>query len=396
MTPPRQRSLACSVTSGLLPRSLAARTLFMLAALGACGEGTPEGQGPYTIPDTGAPVLVTDAAVPMDTGTAAPADAGSVINRPDTGVVRPVDSGSPLDAGQSDGAIAASDAAAGDAAASDAAAGDAATQGDGGDTVAPAGSIQRGPADKAYISKRGPYTTMTYTSGYNRGTAYRAGTIYYPTAADAKPPFAFVAICPGYTASQSSIAGWGPFLASHGIVAMTIDTNDAFEDMAARSRALKGALDSIAGENTRSGSPLNGKLDIERRGSMGWSMGGGGTMLLAETDPKLKAAISLCGYHPGRDFGRVSVPSLLFTATGDGTAQPGPNAIGWYPDLKGKKMLYEVQGGNHSSANNPSSSNYQIGAYGLAWLKIFLENDERYIPIAKSMPTGTAMFQTNL
>jgi dienelactone hydrolase len=382
-------SLAGLAGTGLLRRSFAAGALFMLVAAGACGGGSSE--EPYG--DNLAPVRPQgDAGLPpVDAATSAPApvDSGSSTpsnpNKPDTSVSQPKDSGAPapIDAGSLDAAP--SDAGASDAGQSDA-----------GDTPAPAGSIQRGPADKEYVSKRGPYATMTYTSGYTRGTAYSAGTIYYPTAADAKPPFAFVAICPGFTARQSSIASWGPFLASHGIVAMTIDTNSTSDDMAARQRALKGALDSLAGEQTRTGSPLMGKLDLDRRGSMGWSMGGGGTMLLAEADPKLKAAISLCGYHPGRDFSKVTVPTLLFTATGDGTASPGSNALAWYPELKGKKLLFEVQGGSHSSANSPTGTSNQIGAYGLAWLKIFLEGDERYIPIAKAMPTGTAMFQTNL
>jgi dienelactone hydrolase len=374
----------------LTKRPLARLLPIALLLVSACADDGSESEAPISpivTADSGALPPVMDAApsAAVDTGTpmvTPPRDAGGNSQIPDAGVF---DAMAIADAGLNTNADAAP---IGDAGPVDS---------DGGGSVAPGDAIQRGPADKAYISKNGPYTTKSYTSGFKDGANFAGATIYYPDHADAKPPFAYVAICPGFTAAQSSIAGWGPFLASHGIIAMTIDTNDPLVDMAARSKALADALASVAGENTRMGSPLVGKIDVARKGSMGWSMGGGGTMLLAEQDKDLKAAISLCGYHPSRDFGKVSTPSLLFTATGDTTASPGSNALGWYPDLKCKKMLFEVQGGSHFSANSPTGTGGQIGAYGLAWLKIFLEGDERYIPIAKAMPTGgIAMFQTNL
>jgi hypothetical protein len=38
----------------------------------------------------------------------------------------------------------------------------------------------------------------------------------------------------------------------------------------------------------------------------------------------------------------------------------------------------EVAGGPHDIANNPASADGEIGRYGLSWLKVFLEGDERY------------------
>jgi dienelactone hydrolase len=365
-----------------LRRIFATGALIALGALSACGDGA---SGNETYFDASSPSLtqpVFDAGAPVvDSSTPpAPVDSGSVV------VVPPKDSGPAITL---DATVAADAGPVADGGSADAA------QDDGG--AVPAGAIQRGPADKDFISKKGPYATMSYTSGFMKGSAFGAGTVYYPTAADAKPPFAYVAICPGFSATQSSIGSWGPFLASHGIVAMTIDTNDVLDDMPTRAKELKAAIASIAGENTRMGSPLVGKLDLARKGSMGWSMGGGGTLDLAEQDSSLKAAVSLCGYEPGHNYSKVTVPSLLFTATGDTVATPSQNALAWYPQMMQKKMLFQVQGGSHSSANSPTGTNGQIGAYGLGWLKVFLEGDERFIPILKMMPTGgVAMFQTNL
>jgi hypothetical protein len=60
-------------------------------------------------------------------------------------------------------------------------------------------------------------------------------------------------------------------------------------------------------------------------------------------------------------------------------------------------MLFEVSGGSHSIANNPSGLNGSIGRYGLSWLKVFLESDERYRQfLTAGKPAGTADYRTNL
>jgi hypothetical protein len=59
-------------------------------------------------------------------------------------------------------------------------------------------------------------------------------------------------------------------------------------------------------------------------------------------------------------------------------------------------MLFEVLGGSHSYANNPTGASGQVGRYGLSWVKIFLEGDERYRQFLLQTPTGTSDFRTNI
>ena len=54
-------------------------------------------------------------------------------------------------------------------------------------------------------------------------SGFGGGTIYYPTSTTAGT-FGAVAIAPGFTATQSSMAWLGPRLASQGFVVFTIDT----------------------------------------------------------------------------------------------------------------------------------------------------------------------------
>ena len=75
------------------------------------------------------------------------------------------------------------------------------------------------------LSNPGIYdvATLTEADGLRNGPDYFGATVYYPT--NATPPYASIAIVPGFTASPNSVEAWGPFYASHGIVTIIIGTN---------------------------------------------------------------------------------------------------------------------------------------------------------------------------
>ena len=244
-------------------------------------------------------------------------------------------------------------------------------------------------------SRAGTLKTATITAlQFRNGPEFAGGTIWYPT--DGTPPYPFVAIVPGFVSFESSIASWGPFLASHGIVAITIDTNTTADPPQTRAGALLDALKSVEAENTRTGSPLNGKLDPSRQGLMGWSMGGGGTLIASNRTPSLKAAISMCGWNPAGTYSTMKVPSLMFASLGDPLA--GGQSQGFYRSIPNEtpKMLIELGVGDHFAANNPANYGSQIGLYGLSWLKVHLVGDARYKQFLLKMPSGTTDFQSNV
>jgi dienelactone hydrolase len=255
---------------------------------------------------------------------------------------------------------------------------------------------ERGPAPtSATASAAGPYNVSTYTNGMRNGPSYADATMHYPT--DAQPPFAGVAVVPGYLSPQSSIRTWGPFLASHGIVTLTIGTNSGGDPPATRARALLDAIETIRSEGDRTGGPLAGNIQKDRMAIMGWSMGGGGTLIAANDTPTLKAAISLCGWNPGGRYSQNTVPSLMFAAVSDGLA--GGQSQGFYSSIPAStpKMLYEANPGSHSVANNPAGQRGEIGRYGLSWMKVFLEGDERYRQfLLQRPPQPVRDFETNV
>lgn len=261
----------------------------------------------------------------------------------------------------------------------------------GGGAPATAGS---GCSDVADPAQQGPLHVQSYSSGLRDGPDYGSQTMHYPT--DGAPPYPALAIVPGFMSLESSIADWGPYFASHGIVTLTIGTNSTADQPPARSEALLDALATIRAEHARAGGPLEGKLDLSRLGVMGWSMGGGGTLITVDAHPELKAAITLCAWNPGQTYRNNQVPTLLFAGTADVLA--GGQSQGFYASIPETtpKMLFEVQGADHFFANTPAGAGGQCGKFGTAWLKVFLTGDECYRRFLLEPPSGTSDFRTNV
>ena len=388
----------------------------VLLALAGCSS-EPEQQGTkapgVSTPVGGTPAAAASgsagkpAAVGGIAGTTAPVvtPPPPVTTTPTTGTVKPPTAGTSAVAGgpaatpAGTAAVAGASAAAGSSAAaagSGAAAAGSSAQGNSKD------GFMRGPAPTMdSVMKNGPYQVKNYADGIKDGAEFLAATIYYPV--DADPPFAGIVACPGFTAYQDSVAPWGPFLASHGIVLMTIDTNTTGDSVDVRQGALLDALASLKAEQTRSGSPLNGKLDMTRFGLMGWSMGGGGTWLNANTHPELKSAMSLAGHIATQiggagQFTKVTVPTLLLAGDADtgilglAMSQPVYESI---PDST-PKILYEVSGASHFDIQ-PQTGNNLFGMYGLSWQKVFLEGDMRYKQfLMLPKPSNASDFKSNV
>jgi dienelactone hydrolase len=250
------------------------------------------------------------------------------------------------------------------------------------------------------VNRNGPFRVGSYSLGF-RLRSFGGGTVYYPT--DATGALSAVVMCPGYTARQSSIADWGPFFASHGIVLLTIDTATTFDQVAQRADELLDALDELKGENTRTGSPLQGKLSRTRYGLAGWSMGGGGTWIATRDHPELKSAVTLAGHNATAGGALTAagsrVPTLMLNGATDvtilgglGQSEAAYNAI---PNST-PKLLYVMALEGHFSWGTPRTNSNAAGRYVLAWEKVFLEGDPRYRKFLLERGPLATTFQSNL
>ena len=235
--------------------------------------------------------------------------------------------------------------------------------------VRPAGAVQYGPAPTASsIRANGTfaYTSQSVSDFYTPG--FGAATIYYPTST--AQTYGGIAVVPGYTGTQSSISWYGPRLASHGFVVITIDTNSRYDDPSERATQLLAALDWLTGRwSGRS------RVDPNRLGVMGHSMGGGGSIEAAARRPSLQAAVPLTPWHTDKTWS-TATPVMIFGAEDDTTAPVSTHAEPLYVNLQTTEKAYlELNNAGHFA---PNSTNSTISAYALSWLKRFVDDDLRY------------------
>lgn len=229
-----------------------------------------------------------------------------------------------------------------------------------------------GPAPTGLTSENGPYQTRTYTVS--------AGCIHYPTNAEGK--LSAVAVSDGFvgTGGCRSIqtGGWGPLLSSWGIATMIINTGSA-DQPNVRGRKLTAGIAAFKEENMKSGGPLSGKLS-GRYGTMGFSMGGGGTTYASRDDKTLKSSIAVMPWGPVRSG--IEVPTLVICGSSDGIAPCGSHGTPLFRSLGDTPNMKITVSAGHSG--QPSAGRNISGQVGLAFQKVFLEGDERWLSALKS------------
>jgi len=235
------------------------------------------------------------------------------------------------------------------------------------------------PPTIASLSANGQYDVLTYTN-FPDAPEYGDATIYYPVQTPA--PVGGVAIAPGFMERQRHINWWGPRLASHGYAVLVLDTNSRRDRPDVRAEALIAAVRTLRAENGRSASPLFGRIDIGKMAIMGHSMGGGGTLIAAHEHPdEIQAAIPFGPWQPDGLFDQITAPTLVMAGSADRFAAVDEQA--WLHFLSipesTTKVYLEIDGGNHYIADSERGTDLPtIGRYGIAWLKLYLDGDERY------------------
>ena len=254
-----------------------------------------------------------------------------------------------------------------------------------GETAAPAGDCPAGAichdaTPSASTSRAGTHKVERYT--IPRSSEHGGGTVYWPGDVES---FSGAVYCPPLTGVQRMYADWGPFLASHGIALVTMDTRSTSDSVQSRGGQLAAMVKQFRGDATRSGSPIAGKLNPQRIGTMGWSMGGGATWIAAAKDPTLKSSISMAGHNAtgggaGNSRG-TTVPSMQLAGQTDTTILGGmgqsQGVYGIIPEST-PKILYVVRGVGHMSWGGPTAATASAGEMTLAFQKTFLDGDTRW------------------
>jgi dienelactone hydrolase len=249
-----------------------------------------------------------------------------------------------------------------------------------------ANPYERGPAPTVagIEASRGSFAIAQLSVARSSVSGFGGGTVYYPTSTSAGT-FGAVAVSPGFTASQSSVAWYGPRLASQGFVVITIDTLSVYDQPASRGTQLLAALDYL----TRTSS-VRTRIDATRLGVMGHSMGGGGSLSASRTRPQLQASIPLAPYHSTKNWSSNTVPTLIIGSENDTVAPVASHSEPFYTSLpsSSEKAYLELNNASHSA---PTSANVTVAKYSISWLKRFIDNDTRYEQFLCPAPSGPAI-----
>ncbi|HEX2313551.1 MAG TPA: dienelactone hydrolase family protein [Thermomonospora sp.] len=253
---------------------------------------------------------------------------------------------------------------------------------------AAANPYQRGPAptEQSVRAATGPFAYSKVQVTDEDADGFGSATIFYPNST-AQGTFGGVAVSPGYYGNAASVAWLGRRLASHGFVAIVINTDNLYDQPNARGRQLLAALDHLA---TRSPAAVRQRLDARRLGVAGHSMGGGGTLHAAWARPSLRAAVPLAPWHSIRNWSAVGVPTMIIGGTRDRTATVAEHSERFHGSLTGarERAYAEVADADHLTFTRDTPL---IGAFVVAWMKRFVDDDTRYERFLCPPPTGPAL-----
>ncbi|MGQ0599872.1 dienelactone hydrolase family protein [Aquabacterium sp.] len=234
------------------------------------------------------------------------------------------------------------------------------------------------------VQSEGPFAVTTQTV---KGAGFGGGTVYTP---NAPGQYALIAVCPGFSAAQSSIAAMSRRLATHGFVVVAIDTFTILDLPGSRGNQLLAALKTVAALQT---GPVVGKVDASRMAVAGWSMGGGGTIRAVESTPGLKGGTAWAPFALSNQLSQTAVPLAILAGSADTVAVPSTFAEAFYKAVPKTvpKLLGTIRGANHGF---PTTVSQPASYISVAWMKRFVDNDNRYTQFLQG-DTRLSNFQSN-
>ena len=245
---------------------------------------------------------------------------------------------------------------------------------------------QKGPAPtSSSVERNGSFATSSTSVSSLSVSGFGGGRLYYPTASGT---YGAIALCPGFTATASSLSWFGTRLASHGFIVLIIDTNTTLDQPGSRASQLKAATDYLVAQNSRTGSPIRGKVDTSRLAIGGHSMGGGGTLEAAARNSGYKAAMPLTPWHTTKSFSSLRVPTLIIGGSADTVAPNSSHSIPFYTSIPSStsKIYMELRGATHFF---PQTSDALVSRFAVSWYKRWVDLDTRYSQFINSTPSST-------
>lgn len=235
------------------------------------------------------------------------------------------------------------------------------------------------PTSASLNATAGPLSVSTSSISALSARGFGGGTVYYPSTAGS---YGVIAMCPGFTATESSIAWLARRMASHGFVVVAMNTNSTLDQPGSRANQLMAALSYAVNSAP---SAVRSRIDPSKQAVAGHSMGGGGSMIAARDNASLKASYPMTPWNTSTSFGAIRVPTMIIGADGDTIAPVAAHSRPMYASLS--SSVFKAYGELNSASHfTPNSTSTPIGRYGVTWMKRFVDGDTRYSPFLCGAP----------
>jgi triacylglycerol lipase len=209
----------------------------------------------------------------------------------------------------------------------------------------------------------GPFAIATVA--VPAGNGFGGGTIYHPTEAGTYGAISFVN---GFLTGAPTADAQR--LATHGFVTFAINTNSPFDFPDSRATQLVASLNYLINTST-----VRSRVDRARLGAAGISMGGGGALIAARSNPALvKSVVGLIPWNNSGTFTTLQTPTFILAGETDPIAPPASHGLAFYNSIPASvRKAYGEQNDTGHGYNAPTTQRYYV-----SWSKRFLDNDTRY------------------
>lgn len=165
-------------------------------------------------------------------------------------------------------------------------------------------------------------------------SGYASARVSYPCDLSLASAYPATTLTGGFTNTKEQMYWLSDHLTSHGYIVITMTPTFTLGLPPVWRDAQVAGFAELEDENNRSDSPIQGKVNLNKRNLMGFSMGGGGTLLAAAEISGYASAIPLApwlgSYNP--DYENISAPTLILGSENDELAYYSENYYASLPN----------------------------------------------------------------
>lgn len=227
------------------------------------------------------------------------------------------------------------------------------------------------------LSEAGSYEICSYEDDLDND-GYASARMSYPCDLS-EGTYPATTLTGGFTNTKEQVFWLADHLTSHGYIVITMTpTNYLSVPPTWRNAHMAGFVE-LEEENDRASSPIQGKVDLDNRNIMGYSMGGGGAIMAAEEmTEKPASVIALAPWLGGYsiDYNEITSPTMIIGASNDVVAV---NSEVYYPQLRSdiERGIAMIEDANHLDfiGAGGDEEHKRIRTLATAFLEVQLKDD---------------------